>query len=247
MFRYLDASLYRKLGASSRSDAVRGTGPSYRAEMDAALSHGIFDPRITARRLVVAGQPRGHREELFDSDAGESGSTFVGSCAGRSSPTVWSRLVISLGQGNPNQRADEALGDRSEVMAGRLIPAVPVVFVDQIAVAHDQHAAYLGVALCHLVFDYCQPCCIYPRCIFGAARHRPSVSSHGQPGRLASAPASGHGPTPIRFRQGPVDNSARWPQPEITHPICLGGLVSTIAMASFSSVVDNHHRDREAR
>jgi hypothetical protein len=65
-------------------------------------------------------------------------------------------LDLPLGQGNPNQRADHTLGDRPDVMTIGLIQTLPVVFVDQITISHDQDAANMEMALGHLILNHCQ-------------------------------------------------------------------------------------------
>ena len=64
---------------------------------------------------------------------------------------------LSLGEGDPDQCTNDALGDGPHVMTIGLIETLPIVFIDQIPTSHDQDAANTAIRpVGHLIFDHCQ-------------------------------------------------------------------------------------------
>ena len=108
-------------------------------------------------KILVAGQPGGHRQQLFNGDPGEAGVGVFGKLGGQQlTDSLVQALDLPLGDGDPDQRADDTLGHRPDLMSVGLIQTLPIVFVEQIAMPHDQDAANLGISLGHLILDHCQ-------------------------------------------------------------------------------------------
>ena len=96
-----------------------------------------FYTRVAAQRFVVALQPGGHRQQLLNSDPGEAGIGVLGKLGGQQlTDSLIQALDLPLGDGDPDQRADDTLGHRPDVMTVGRIQTLPIVFVDA-----DNHVA----------------------------------------------------------------------------------------------------------
>jgi hypothetical protein len=79
-------------------------------------------------------------------------------------------LELALAQGDPDQRRDDALAHRIDVVAVAGGQALPVALIDQLAVAHDQQAANLGMQAGHGAGDGGRTDGSIPSALGGAVR-----------------------------------------------------------------------------
>ena len=112
----------------------------------AALEHTVPDLVVTAQRGVVAGQPRGHGQQLLEGDLAQPRIRGGGQLVGQE---LLDGLVqapqLLVPEGDADQRRNEALGRRADVVAVAGVDALPVALIDQVATADHEHAADLGV------------------------------------------------------------------------------------------------------
>jgi hypothetical protein len=138
------------------------------ADPVAAGPLALADAGVATQGGVVTGQPAGHGQQLLEGDPGNSRVGVGGEVAGQQGTDgLVQALELPLAQGNPDQRRDDTLGHRLDVVAVAGGHALPVVFIDQVAVVHDEHAAELGVQVGDVAGDGGQDGRVYP---FGLGR-----------------------------------------------------------------------------